>query len=143
MLRTGRDSDAIPRPLFRGAGGLHRTRRDDPHCAKFSQNAVGRLPTAGLNLSAGLGLPLCRPTLIGPAAVNKRSIPILSVNQFDARATNESGVFAGVGRERHRRGASCIVHAHWRPLPPHSCALRLRLVGDEALVLLSEVFFHL
>src|SRR5215470_15059692 len=75
--------------------------------------------------------------------VNKRAIPILSVNQFQASATNESGVFAGVGRERHRWGASCIAHAHWQPLPPRSCVLRLRLVGDEALILLSEVFFHL
>jgi hypothetical protein len=74
--------------------------------------------------------------------VNKRSIPIHSVNQFQASATNESGVFAGVGRERHRWGASCIAHAHWQPLP-RSCLLRLRLVGDEALALLSEVFVHL
>src|SRR5260370_7614280 len=75
--------------------------------------------------------------------VNKRSIPSLSVNQFHASATNESGVFAGVGRERHRWGVSCISRAHWQPLPPHSCLPRLRLVGDEALVLLSEVFVHL
>jgi hypothetical protein len=39
-------------------------------------------------------------------------------------------------------GASCIAHAHWQPLP-RSCLLRLRLVGDEALALLSEVFVHL
>jgi hypothetical protein len=75
--------------------------------------------------------------------VNKRSIPTLGVNQFHASATNESGVFAGVGRERHRWGASCIAHAHWQPLPPRSCVLRLRLVGGEALILLSEVFVHL
>src|SRR5262249_26253829 len=73
---------------------------------------------------------------------NKRPIPILSVNQFHASATNESGVFAGVGRERHRWGASCIAHAHWQPLPPRFCVLRLRLVGDEALVLLSEAFVN-
>src|SRR5215813_6788560 len=58
-----------------------------------------------------------------------------------ASATNESGVF--IGRERHSWGASCIAHAHWQPLPPRSCVLRLRPVGDEALILLSEVFFHL
>ncbi len=65
------------------------------------------------------------------------------MNQFHAIATNESGVFAGVGRERHRWGVSCISRAHWQPLPPHSCLPRLRLVGDEALALLSEVFVHL
>src|SRR5262245_44824264 len=75
--------------------------------------------------------------------VNKRAIPILSVNQFHASATNESGVFTGVGRERHRWGASCIAHAHWQPLRPRSCVLRLRLVGDKALILLSEVYLHL
>ena len=71
------------------------------------------------------------------------TIPIVNVNQLHASATNESGVFTGVGRERHRWGASCIAHAHWHPLPPCSCVLRLRLVDDEALILLSEVFFRL
>jgi hypothetical protein len=66
-----------------------------------------------------------------------------SMNQFHASATNESGAFAGVARERHRWGASCIAHAHWQPLPPGSSVLRLRLVGDEASILLSEVFVHL
>jgi hypothetical protein len=90
------------------------------------------------NLLAGMGLPLCRgewhPRRFSGRNVNKRSMPILSVNQFQSSATNESGVFAGVARERHRWGASCISHAHWS---------RLRLVGDEALVLLSRVFAHL
>jgi len=40
-------------------------------------------------------------------------------------------------------GASCVAHAYWQPLPPRSCVLRLRLAGDEALILLSEVFVHL
>jgi hypothetical protein len=68
---------------------------------------------------------------------------VLNVNQFHASATNDSRVFAGVGRERHRWGASCIAHAHWQPLLLRFCVLRLRLVGDEALVLLSEVLIHL
>ena len=63
------------------------------------------------------------------------------MNQFHASATNESGVF--IGRERHSWGASCIAHAHWQPLPLRFCVLRLRVVGDEASILLSEVFFHL
>jgi hypothetical protein len=71
--------------------------------------------------------------------VNKRAIPILSVNQFHASATNESGVFVVSAS----LGALCISHAHWRPLPLRSCVPRLRLVGDEALVLLSKVFIHL
>jgi hypothetical protein len=66
--------------------------------------------------------------------VNNRTIPSCRVNLSTASATNESRVFAGVGRERHRWGASCISHAHWRPLPP-----RCWLLGDEALALLSEV----
>ena len=94
----------------------------------------GGLPRAGSsNLSSGMGLPL----------FSGLTIPIVSVNQLHASATNESGVFAGVGRERHRWGASCIFHAHLRPLPPRSCLLHLRLVGDEVSVLLSEVFVHL
>ena len=100
------------------------------------------------SLFAGMELPLCRGEWsshfrrFSAHTVNKRAIPILSVNQFHSSATNDSGV-PGVGRERRRWGASCIAHAHWQPLPPRSCALRLRLVGDEALILLSEVFIHL
>ena len=56
------------------------------------------------------------------------------MNQFHASATNESGVFVGSAS----LGASCISHAHWRPLP-----LRSGLLGDEALALLSEVLIHL
>jgi hypothetical protein len=100
-------------------------------------------------LVAGMELPLYRAQWsshrrrFSGRNVNKRAIPIFSVNQFHASATNESGVFAGLGRERRRWGASCIAHAHWQPLPPRSYLPRLRLVGDEALVLLSEVFIHL
>jgi len=113
-----------------------------PNCAKFSQNAARIfLPTWSYRSGAGSG----RPTFVGSAAVTltKGLFPILSVNQFHSSATNESGVFAGVGRERRRWGASCIAHAYWQPLPPRSCVLRLRLVGDEALIHLSEVFVHL
>jgi hypothetical protein len=114
-----------------------------PHCSKFSQNAAGRLSTAGLSFGRhGVTALSSHPRRFSGRNGNKRSIPIHSVNQFQASATNESGVFAGVGRERHRWGASCIAHAHWQPLP-RSCLLRLRLVGDEALALLSEVFVHL
>lgn len=113
-----------------------------PNCAKFSQNAARIfLPAWSYRSGAGSGRPTRR---FSGRNVNKRAIPILSVNQFHSSATNESGVFAGVGRERRRwGGASCIAHAHWQPLPPRSCVLRLRLVGDEALILLSEVFIHL
>ena len=112
-----------------------------PHCAKLSQNAARFFwPAWGYRSVAEWS---SHPRRFSDRNVNKRSIPILSVNQFQANATNESGVFAGVGRERHRWGASCISHAHWQPLPPRSCLPRLRLVGDEALVLLSEVFIHL
>jgi hypothetical protein len=79
----------------------------------------------------------------GSAAVTLTKGLFPSVNQSHPSATNESGVFAGVGRERHRWGASCIAHAHWRPLPPRSCVLRLQFVGDEALAILREVFVHL
>jgi hypothetical protein len=79
----------------------------------------------------------------GSAAVTLTKGLFPSVNQSQASATNESGAFAGVGRERHRWGASCIAHAHWQPLLLRFCVLRLRLVGDEALVLLSEVLIHL
>ena len=123
------------------------SRDDRAHaaCSKFSQNAAGRLRQPVLRLfRPGMGLPLCRPIRrFGSRNVNKRSIPILSVNQFQASATNESGVFAGVGRERHRWGASCIAHADWQPLPPASCVLRLRLNGDGASIRLSKVFVDL
>ena len=85
------------------------------------------------NVLAGMGLP--RYVAVG-------LFPILNVNQFHASATNESRVFAGVGRERHRWGASCIAHAHRQPLPSRSSLPRL-LVGDEALGILSGVFAHL
>src|SRR5262249_26425100 len=92
------------------------------------------------NLFVGMELPLWRGQW---SSLFRRFSGRNVMNQFHASATNESGVFAGVGRERHRWGASCIAHAHWQPFPPRSCVLRLRLVGDEALILLSEVFFHL
>jgi hypothetical protein len=44
---------------------------------------------------------------------------------------------------RYRWGTSCIAYVHWQPLQLRFCVLRVRLVCDEALVLLSEVFFHL
>src|SRR5262249_40696737 len=43
------------------------------------------------------------PALVGSAAV---TIPSCRVNLSTASATNESRVFAGVGRKRHRWGAS-------------------------------------
>jgi hypothetical protein len=112
-----------------------------PHCSKFSQKRRRKAFDSRFFESFGRHGVTALSSL-GSAAVTLRSIPIHSVNQFQASATNESGVFAGVGRERHRWGASCIAHAHWQPLP-RSCLLRLRLVGDEALALLSEVFVHL
>jgi hypothetical protein len=60
------------------------------------------------------------------------------VNQFHDSATNVSRVFTGFGRERHRWEASCISHAHGRPLPP-----RCSLLGDETLTLSSEMFVDL
>ena len=129
----------------RYAAGFLTASRDDHADAELREVLTERRT----NLFAGMELPLWRGKWsshfrrFSGRNVNKRAIPILSVNQFHSSATNESGVFAGVGRERRRWGASCIAHAHWQPLPPRSCVLRLRLVGDEALILLSEVFIHL
>jgi hypothetical protein len=72
------------------------------------------------NLFVGMELPLWRGQW---SSLFRRFSGRNVMNQFHASATNESGVFAGVGRERHRWGASCIAHAHWQPLPPRSCVL--------------------
>ena len=112
-----------------------------PNCAKFSQNAARIfLPPWSYRSGAGSGRPTRR---FSGRNVNKRAIPILSVNQFHSSATNESQSLPGSAGKGVVGGASCIAHAHWQPLPPRSCVLRLRLAGDEALILLSEVFVHL
>ena len=137
-------SQQQPTHSRRYAAGFLTASRDDRADAELREVLTERrtnlLPAWSYRSGAGSGRPTRR---LSGRNVNKRAIPILSVNQFHSSATNESGVFAGVGRERRRRGASCIAHAHWQPLPPRSCVLRLRLVGDEALILLSEVLIYL
>ena len=138
-------SQQQPTHSQRYAAGFLTASRDDHADAELREVLTERRT----NLFADMELPLWRGKWsshfrrFSGRNVNKRAIPILSVNQFHSSATNESGVFAGVGRERRRWGASCIAHAYWQPLPPRSCVLRLRLVGDEASIHLSEVFVHL
>src|SRR5262249_2154670 len=70
-------------------------------------------------------------TIVESAAV---TIPSCRVNLSTASATNESRVFAGVGRKRHRWGAS--MHLSCAPAAASGALLP---AGRRSLALLSEV----
>jgi hypothetical protein len=111
------------------------------HCSKLCRRKASDSQFFDSFGRHGVTAVSSHPRVSAAVTLTKGLFP--SVNQSHASATNESGAFAGVGRERHRWGASCIAHAHWQPLLLRFCVLRLRLVGDKALVVLSEAFIHL
>jgi len=98
----------VSRPTHsrRYAAGFLTASRDDHADAELREVLTERRT----NLFAAMELPLWRGKWsshfrrFSGRNVNKSAIPILSVNQFHSSATNESGVFAGVGRERRRWG---------------------------------------
>ena len=80
-------------------------------------------PSGQRYFSEGVGPNAPMPAAPEPAPAPPKGCPTGEPIPLPGRPMNGRGI---------DRGASCIGHAHWRPLALHSCFLRARLVGDKA-----------